>query len=175
MRGRTSAESVNNYRQHIQRLVPCVTNSVVDVAGGYHPGPFPYSLLLNNGRPVGLGGASRLGLQLQQNYVIDPPPTRGGLWTVKVIAYAYTLLDVEQREVLSYHWHPIGNSRVMTPHLHLEQGAMVGRPEVRDAHLPTGPVAIEAFLRLLVQDLSVAPERQDWQAILADEIVSSTV
>ena len=169
MRGRTSAEAVNNYRQHVQGLVSCVTNSVVDVAGGYHPGPNPHSLLLNNGQPVGLGGSSKFGLQLQQSYLIDPPMSRGDMWAVRIIAYAYTLFDADQREVLNYHWHPIGNSRVATPHLHLEQGAMVGRPEVRDAHLPTGPIAIGAFLRLLVQDLSVAPERQDWEPILADE------
>ena len=65
MLGRTSAEAVNNYRHHIQSLVSCVTNSVVDVVGGYRPGPYPHSLLLNNGRPVRLGGMSRLGLQVQ--------------------------------------------------------------------------------------------------------------
>ena len=37
MRGRTSAEAVSNYRQDVQVSVSCVTNSVVDVAGGYHP------------------------------------------------------------------------------------------------------------------------------------------
>lgn len=174
MRGRTSAEAVNNYRQHVQRLVSCVTHSVVNVAGGYHPGPFPHSLLLNNGQPVGLGGESRLAVQLQQSYLIDPPTARGDLWTVNVVAYAYTLLDADQREVLNYHWHPIGNSRVSTPHLHLEQGAMVGRPEVRDAHLPTGAITIGAFLHLLVQDLSVMPERQDWASILNNDHAPST-
>ena len=174
MRGRTSPEAVNSYRQHVQRLISCVTNAVADVAGGYHPGPHPHSLLLNNGLPVNLGGPSRLRLQLQQGYLIDPPTVRGDLWMVRIIAYAYTLLDADQREVLNYHWHPIGNSRVATPHLHLEQGAMVGRTEVRDAHLPTGPVAVGSFLRLLVQDLSVTPERRDWEAVLADEITPST-
>ena len=169
MRGRTSAEAVNSYRHHIQALVSCVTNSVVDVAGGYHPGTYPHSLLLNHGQPVALGGASRLRLQLQQSYLIDPPTTRGGLWTVKIVAYAYTILDADHREVLNYHWHPIGNSPILGPHLHLEQGAMVGRPEIRDAHLPTGPIAMGEFLRLLVQDLLVAPERRDWESVLVEE------
>ena len=169
MLGRTSAEAVNNYRQHIQSLVSCVTNSVADVAGGYRPGPYPHSLLLNNGRPVRLGGTSRLGLQLQQSYLIDTPTSRNDRWLVRVIAYAYTLFDVEQREVLSYHWHPMGNSPIVTPHLHLEQGAQVGRPEVRDAHLPTGAISVGTLLRFLIQDLLVTPERQDWEPILAED------
>ena len=47
----------------------------------------------------------------------DQPEDRGDLWTVKVIAYAYTLLDADKREVLNYHWHPIGSSHVTTSHL----------------------------------------------------------
>ena len=169
MRGRTSAEAVNNYRQHAQRLVSCVSNSVVDVAGGYHPASRPHSLLLNNGQPATLGGESRLGLQLQQSYLIDAPAVRGDLWTVRVIGYAYTLLDADRREVLSYHWHPMGKSPLVTPHLHLEQGALVGRPEVRDAHLPTGAIPVGTFLRFPIQDLQVTPERHDWESILAED------
>ena len=169
MRGRTPAEAVSNYRQLNQGLVSCVTNFVVDVAGGYHPDPHPHSLLLNHGRPVPLGGESSLGLRLQQGYLIEAPTARGGPWNVRIIAYAYTLLDTDQREVLSYHWHPLGNSPITTAHLHLEQGAMVGRAEVRDAHLPTGPITVGTFLRLLIQELSVTPQRQDWESILEDE------
>ena len=169
MRGRTSAEAVNSYRQSVQRLISCVTNSVVDVAGGYHPAPRPHSLLLNNGQTVRLGGASRFGFQLQQSYLIEAPETRGELWTVRVVAYAYTLSDSNQREILNYHWHPLGNSRVVTPHLHLEQGALVGLSGIRDSHLPTGPVSIIAFLRFLIEELSVEPVRRDWELLLADE------
>ena len=65
--GRTSSEAVNNYRRGMQRLVSCVTNSVVDVAGGYYPSPGPHTLAMNGGHPAALGGPSRLMLRLQQN------------------------------------------------------------------------------------------------------------
>ena len=167
MFGRTSAKAVNSYRQSVQRLISCVTNSVV--AGGYHPAPRPHSLLLNNGQTVRLDGASKFGFQLQQSYLIKAPETRGDLWIVRVVAYAYTLSDSNQREILNYHWHPLGNSRIITPHLHLEQGALVGLSGIRDSHLPTGPVSIIAFLRFLIEELSVDPVRRDWELLLADE------
>ena len=63
----------------------------------------------------------------------------------------------------------MGNSPIVTPHLHLEQGARVGRPEVRDAHLPTGAISVGTLLRFLIQDLLVTPERQDWEPILAED------
>ncbi len=169
MRGRTSAEAVNNYVDATNRLVSCVTDSIVSVGGGYHPAATPPLLLaLNNGLPARLRGTSRFGLQLQQTYRIVEPATRGNLWTVRVTGYAYAVLDSEQREVLAYHWHPKGNSPVAIPHLHLEQGALVERPEVRDAHLPTGSISVAIFLRFLIDDLSVEPVRPDWESILHD-------
>lgn len=169
MRGRTSAEAVNNYVDAANRLVSCVTDSIVSVDGGYHPSTNPLILTLNNSRLVALRGLSNFRLQLQQTYRIMEPDTRGGLWAVRVTGYAYAILDSEQREVLVYHWHPRGNSPVVMPHLHLEHGALVGRPEVRDAHLPTGAVSIGSFLRLLIDDLSVEPARPDWESILQDD------
>ena len=69
--------------------------------------------------------------------------------------------------MLLYHWHPRGNSPVETPHLHLEQGAEVGRAEVRDAHLPTGAVSLNAFLRVLIEEMGVRPRRSDWDVALS--------
>ncbi len=169
MRGRISAEAVNNYVDAANRLVSCVTDSIVSVAGGYHPAAVPLILALNNGQPVMLGGASNFRLQLQQTYRIIAPTARGDLWTVQVTGYAYAILDSEQQEVLVYHWHPRGNSPVVMPHLHLERGALVGHPEVRDAHLPTGVISIGVFLRLLIEELLVEPARPDWGAILQDD------
>ena len=166
--GRSAAEAVNDYRHGIQRLISCVTDSVVDVAGGYHLSPVPHTLAMNDGQPRTLSGPSRLMLKLQQNYRIvqtDPPREP---YRVEVAGYNYVVCDSERREILIYHWHPRSNSPVVTPHLHLRQGAQVGRSEVRDAHLPTGVVPLVSFLRLLVVDLGAQPRRPDWDSILTD-------
>ena len=166
--GRSSAEAVNNYRHSIQRPISCVTDSVVDVAGGYHPSPVPHTLALNRGEPVLLNGPSRLMLGLRQNYrVVETAPSEQ-THQVEIAGYNYVVYDSDRREVVIYHWHPRSNSPIATPHLHLKQGAEVGRSEVRDAHLPTGLVSLASFLRLLVVDLRVRPLRPDWDAILTD-------
>ena len=166
--GRSAAEAVNDYRHGIQRLISCVTDSVVDVAGGYHLSPVPHTLAMNGGQPIALGGLSRLMLGLQQNYRIVETGPSAETYRVEIAGYNYVVYDSERREILIYHWHPHGNSPVETPHLHLKQGAQVGRPEVRDAHLPTGDVPLVAFLRLLVNDLGVQPRRSDWDTLLTD-------
>ena len=47
-----------------------------------------------------------------------------------------TLEDLEGEEIIAYSWHPYGASPVRYPHLHLEHGARIGRPELIGAHLP---------------------------------------
>ena len=165
--GRSAAEAVNNYLSGIQRLVSCVTDSVIDVGGGYHISTVPHTLAVNGGDPIALRGSSRLMFSLQQDYRIVETGTPRRPYRVEIAAYNYAIYDSDIREILIYHWHPHGNSPVVTPHLHLNQGAQIGRPEIREAHLPTGEVSLVAFLRLLVVDLGVQPRRQDWDTILA--------
>ena len=152
--------------QGIQRAISCVTTSVADVAGGYYPSPFPHRLTINNGQSVILGGHSQFMLGLQQNYRVVESGPSATRWRVDVVGYDYVIYDAEQREVLLYHWHPRSNSPVETPHLHLEQGAEVGRAEVRNAHLPTGDVSLNAVLRVLIEEMGVQPRRPDWDSIL---------
>ena len=161
--GRTPAEAVSNYQSGIQRLLSCVSNSVVSVAGGYYPSPVPHSLIANSGL---LRGSSRLMLRLEQYYRITEPPSSRTPWQVEIVGYDYAVYDSDEREVLLYHWHPHGGSPVVSPHLHLGNGAQVGRREVRDAHLPTGHVLLSALLRLLIDEMGVQPRRQDWDTIL---------
>jgi hypothetical protein len=78
----------------------------------------------------------------------------------------YTVLDVNRTEVLAYHWHPEGVSPVTTPHLHLGAASGVTWPRLQGAHMPTGPVALTAFVRCLIEELGVEPRRPDWQAAL---------
>jgi len=55
---------------------------------------------------------------------------------------------------------------VTFPHLHLEHGARIEREEFEGAHLPTGRVAFEDFVRLLIVDFGVPPEKEDWEEVL---------
>ena len=164
--GRTPAEAVAKYQSGIQRLLSCVSNSVVSVAGGYYPSSVPHSLIAESGL---LRGASRLMLTLEQYYrIAEPPSSRTAPWQVEIVGYDYAVYDSDEREILLYHWHPHGGSPIALPHLHLGSGAQVGRREVRDAHLPTGHIPLSALLRLLIVEMGVQPRRQDWDTILSE-------
>lgn len=161
--GRTPAEAVSNYQSGIQRLLSCVSDSVVGVAGGYYPSPIPHSLIANSGL---LRGPSRLILSLEQYYRIAEPLSPHTRWQVEIVGYDYAVYDSDEREVLVYHWHPRGESSATTPHLHLGHGAQVGRRDVRDAHLPTGHVSLSDLIRLLIEEMGAQPRRQDWDTVL---------
>ena len=145
-----------------------MTPAVADVAGGYYPSQVPHRLILNGGAPVALDVPSRFRLELQQYYRIVETGRPEASWIVDVAGYYYAIHDSEGREVLPYHWHPHANSPVVIPHLHLEQGAQIGRVEVRDAHLPMGEVSLNTILRMLIEEMGVNPRRSDWESILAE-------
>ena len=167
MTGRMPAEAVNNYVGSIQQLISCVSDSVVSVEGGYYVSDTSHVLRLNQGRPVRLGILPSLWLTLQQYYhIVETEGTRVH-WTIAIEGYEHTIIDSDGREILTYHWHPRGQSAIAFHHLHMEHGAEVGREELQTAHLPTGYVSIADILRLLIMDFRVAPRRSDWESVLA--------
>ena len=163
--GRTAHEVEANYLDNLQRLVSCVTPSVV-TAELHQPFPVPHSATISDGDPVLMSGASRLQLAFRQSFIIEESE-QDSSWRVVVGSYSYEVHDADGSEVLLYHWHPRGNSPVVIPHLHLKQGTGVIREVVRDAHLPTGEVSLNAVLRVLIKEMGVNPRRPDWESILA--------
>ena len=156
MVGKSSLHTLDDYVQGIRLLLSCVTRYV---AVPINRDSQNY-VTINYGNHVALGVSSRFSLEYQQNYTVDESG-------IETSGYIYTVFDNRTQQVLNYHWHPGGRSHIVTPHLHLKQGARVGLPEVRDAHLPTGYVTLSAFLEFLIRDFGVAPLRDDWQSILS--------
>jgi hypothetical protein len=93
----------------------------------------------------------------------EPPR---GLWEAQTAAYEYRISDQDDREIVAYHWHPEGQSHIRTAHLHLGPGAEIGRAALLTAHLPTGPVPIQAVLRLAIESFEAQPVRRDWDDVL---------
>jgi hypothetical protein len=58
-------------------------------------------------------------------------------------------------EILSYEWHANVLVSVSFSHLHLRYGTGLGRSKFGRAHLPTGRITLEGFVRLLVGDFAV--------------------
>lgn len=166
MVGRTSAEAVHHFIEPLQRALSCVTDAVIHVSSGYFPRAEPHGAELSeNPAALRTRGSNSIHLFVTISYVIEHVDGREP-WRVRVTGHNFTLDDSSRREILAYHWHPVGVSAVTMPHLHLGPGALVGRDELRVAHLPTGAVALADVIRLAITDFGVVPRRADWAAVL---------
>jgi hypothetical protein len=115
---------------------------------------------------VDLGGGLNLAVQVTQQYRLLENPDPREPWQVRTVAYHYTLRETEG-EILSYQWHPAVPESVTYPHLHLGYAAAIRREELHHAHLPTGRVALEDFVQLLIEAFTVPPSRENWEEVLA--------
>jgi len=119
---------------------------------------------------VSLGRDRTYALSLRHFFVTAATAGARAGWTIRTVGYSYGLLTEEGRELLTYHWHAIGPSPVVSPHLHLGAGLL--RPELARpfgrTHWPTGPVTLPEVLRVAVADLGVEPLRADWRERLAE-------
>lgn len=166
MTSRNPAEAVSEYVSSIQRVVSCVSNSIVSVDGGYYVSDAPHILRLNQGRTVRMGGTSRIRLAFYQYYRVVETEVPRIQWMVVEEGYEYRILDSDGREIIVYHWHPVEHNPIAFHHLHIEHGAQVGREELQTAHLPTGYVSVADILRLLIVDFRVPSRRDDWESVL---------
>lgn len=165
MAGRTPKEAVDNFVGPLQLAISCVTPSVVVVSGGNYVSSTPHVATIGDGGPISLQGDSLISLVIRQHYRIVEDSVPRGPWKVSTAGYLYSLKETStDREILAYHWHPAVG--VTFPHLHLEAGALVGREELAEAHLPTNRVALEDVLRLAISSFGVRPLRNDWANIL---------
>src|SRR5215212_9757803 len=141
----------------MQKTVSCVTGSILRPSkNGYEVSERPHILTFPDD-PVVLQGADGLAMSIRHYYCIE----RGeGLWRwrTKTAAYYYELQTLSGAEVFSYHWHPDGPSPATFPHLHIGNGSGVQIDGLRKAHFPTPRMALEDFLRTLIEDFGVRRE-----------------
>ncbi len=121
--------------------------------------------------PGALRGASlRISIRLGADEPSSPEFSPG----VLLLGYELALVDRGETELLVYHWHPESTtSPRVDPHLHVSAAL---RPTSADGsrgvvpldklHLPTGPVPLAAFARMLVGEFGVEPRAADWAARL---------
>ena len=83
---------------------------------------------------VALRGESRLTLAVSEHYTIANDPDTG--WQVQRVAYFYAIGLHDTGELLAYHWHPLGKSSVLGPHLHVRANIQLGERWLGKVHLP---------------------------------------
>lgn len=164
--GDTPAAAVGDLLGSLQRALSCVSARVL-VATARRPGAGPENVLPAGVEPVALAAPGPLALRLGLRYELRPPEAGELRWRAPVVSYFFVLEDEGARELFAFHWHPVGQSAVSWPHVHV--GPATGaRPPHTAAHVPTGgPLTLAEVLRFCVLDLGVRARRADWRKLLA--------
>lgn len=146
------------YVRPIQQSLSCITQSVLK-SSGYGESNHD-DVLTFPGGAVPIGGDG-LHFRFVQRFKLKK---------VSTTYYSYAVEGEGAEEIIGYHWHPSSTSRISYPHLHLGNGAKVGRAELESAkaHLPTGRVGIEEIVNLLIETFKVPTRRVDHANVLRD-------
>jgi hypothetical protein len=105
-------------------------------------------------------------LTVEDYFRVVEDPGHPHPWATRWVGYQYTLRDIDDREIVAYHWYPEGRSHITTPHIHLGPGAEIGRRDLARAHLRAGRVMLEDMLQFVITELGVRPLRRDWSEVL---------
>jgi hypothetical protein len=163
--GSNRTEATEDFLAPLHDAVSCVTDEGLRVYR--HPGPDDFYVLTLTGDPVKLNADPPLRLSLTQLFrlVENRQAPRHSRWRVGTLRYVYTALESDDRtEIFSYHWEPEG--AVSIPHLHIPVAASEKRRRQGKYHFPTGRIAIEQVLWVLIRDFRVPTLREDWETRL---------
>ena len=162
MPNRTPREAVRLHLQQAQRLAACVTDKVLRVTT--ERGPNERQVFGFPGGPADLAGV-RLRLLMNEHFrTFD----LAGRHTLIAVGYRYSFRDAGEHEILSYHWHPHGQSRFTQPHLHLGAAAQVRQRDLASAHLPTGVISLADVIELAIESFGVVPRVGSWRNVIAE-------
>ncbi|SRR6266508_2044034 len=124
---------------------------------------------LNDSGYVRLAGDQALELRARMFYeIIRDARTGYGPFRVTTRGYDYSLRTADRCAVVDYHWHPLSNSHVAAPHLHLGEAQLRPDAVLRGKHhLPTGRITFEAVVKSAI-DSGAKPMRADYEERLAE-------
>jgi len=113
-------------------------------------------------------------MRLELDYLNESVGNRERTSDLQMRSYVCRVLDGNRAEILAHHWHPIGSSRVVTPHIHVPSARMsvqLGTTDdqllLSDLHIAAGFISFRGIVRMLIEEFSVQPLRDDWRDILA--------
>lgn len=153
-RAKKDSEARRRFKEHLQRSLDCVSNTIWRVSKSADP---DQEVLFLAGAPVAIGraGESNLYLAATLSYGFHVVERDHRVNTKK---YIYTVSESADlaTELFAWHWHPPDRSET---HLHVAG--------YKKLHVPTGRVSFEQIAHFLISDMNVAPRKTDWEAVLA--------
>ncbi|GLW32307.1 hypothetical protein [Actinoplanes regularis] len=166
MPGKNPSEAFYNFHRPLQQNITCLSRDDVLVAspGGRHELGKTHGLSLAGGPMLLTGEGLQLDVGLQYE-LIKTGETGKNAYRVTTRAYAYTLLDEDNKPLYGWHWHPFGKSSFFAPHTHpFGMGAHSILPH--RAHMPSGRVSLESVVRCCIDQLGADAARDDWDKLL---------
>ncbi|MFN0147524.1 MAG: hypothetical protein ACKVT1_13505 [Dehalococcoidia bacterium] len=113
------------------------------------------------GRSVPLAGTAGLTLTAEEQYSVDDTGGAGSdRWLATLRGYRHQFYS-GGAEVILFHWHPIGLSRITEPHLH------VGEGRLRGLHVPSGEIGLGRIIEFAIRELRAVPTRDDWESLIS--------
>lgn len=112
-----------------------------------------------------------LRLAVEQYCRVEMPSSSRARRHATIIGYSYSVLTARgqtgpnDREIFAYHYHPALTPDVPFPHMHVHWNRPAGEKPISKCHFPTGHIALEDFLRLLIRDFSAQPRVSNWEAV----------
>ncbi len=150
----------------LQRVVSTVSVGVLRSAGTWAEGGEVTIYVAGTGTaPLRLTAGGRLLLRAVHHGRIFRGEKGRREFRIQSTGYNYRILTAADEEIIGYHWHPIGESHVKLPHLHIWSD--VKGLDLSDAHFPTPRISLKRMLLQAVEELGVEPVRSDWGTILA--------
>jgi len=85
--GATPKEAVEAFLRPWRRVISCVTRSILNVRGGYHPREKPHTVFIGDALPIALPGPARLKLRVTHHNRILRVPDQRDAWKISTAGY----------------------------------------------------------------------------------------
>lgn len=112
-----------------------------------------------------LRGSRRLIVDIEQRFRIAQSGPRQ--FDTELLGYEDAVDDAQGgHEIMAFHWH---RGVIDWAHIHMGAGGGAMIPELQRAHVPSGTVQLQDFVRFLRVDFGVAPLRDDWERVVGGD------
>ena len=121
---------------------------------------------LNNDRAIKLEDGLSFRASMHFEVLDLGQDKKRGRFRVTTRGYMYAV-SVRGQELLAAHWHPTSSSPFTDPHWHIGAAALTADGVYLErAHIPSPRVSFEQMIRLTIDQMGVAPRRDDWSELL---------
>lgn len=165
MPGRNRAEAYRTFVEPIQAAVACLGPAkIIGTPNARSAEPGEICQWTLNGDEGMLRRQLRLRARMRFGYVDrggDSKVPAAERWKVTTLGYMYQI-EVAGERAFDYHWHP-ESALVQFPHMHAQRAILRQDGVITSrAHLPSGRVALESVVRMLITEMGWPPAVSDW-------------